>query len=134
VKANDRTHSHWIAKGPVGTDVEWDAEIVTDKPNEVISWRSLDGADVKQAGAVRFERAPGGRGTVVRVKLQYRPVGGKLGSAVAKLMGKDPEKQIKIDLYRLKQELETGEIARTEGQPAGRSKSTSRKYDDLVRT
>jgi len=113
--------------------VEWDAEIITDKPNEVISWHSLEGSDVDHAGSVRFERAAGGRGTIVRVKMQYRPMGGRLGTAVAKLFGQAPEKQIKIDMCRLKQVIETGEVARTEGQPAGRPRSTSRKYDDLVR-
>ena len=126
------TRSHWVAKGPAGTQVEWDAEIITDMPNEVIAWRSLEGADVDNAGSVRFERAPGGRGTIVRVKMQYRPVGGTLGSAVAKLFGQAPEKQIKVDLYQFKQVIETGEVARTEGQPAGCSRSTSRKVDDLV--
>jgi uncharacterized membrane protein len=134
VQVSGPTRSHWVAKGPAGTDVEWDAEIVTDTPNQVISWRSLEGADVANAGSVRFERAPGGRGTIVRVKMQYRPMGGSVGSAVAKMLGKAPEKQVKVDLYRLKQILETGEAARTEGQPAGRARSTSRKYDDLVRS
>jgi len=127
------TQSHWIAKGPAGAAVEWNAEIINDKPNELISWRSLENSDVDNAGSVRFERAPGNRGTIVRVKLQYRPMGGKLGAMVAKLFGQAPEKQIKVDLYRFKQVLETGEIARTEGQPSGRSRSTSRKYDDFVR-
>jgi len=134
VEVTGPTRSHWIAKGPAGTTVEWDAEIVTETPNELISWRSLDGADVANAGSVRFERAPGGRGTIVRVKMQYRPMGGAVGATVAKLLGQAPEKQVKLDLYQFKQVMETGEVARTEGQPAGRSRSTSRKYDELVRS
>jgi uncharacterized membrane protein len=122
-----------VAKGPGGTPVEWDAEIISDKPNDLISWHSLEGADVDNAGSVRFERAPGGRGTIVRVKMQYRPMAGKLGTAVATLFGQAPEKQVKVDLYRFKQVMETGEVARTEGQPAGRSSGTSRKFDDAVR-
>jgi len=124
---------HWVAKGPAGTTVEWDAEIVYEKPNELIAWKSLEGADVDNSGSVRFEAAPGGRGTVVRVELEYEPPAGRLGAGVAKMFGQAPEKQVAVDLYRFKQLLETGEIARTEGQPAGRSRSTSRKYDDLVR-
>jgi uncharacterized membrane protein len=125
--------SHWVAKGPAGSDVEWDAEIIEEKTNELISWRSLPGAMVDNAGTVRFEPATGGRGTVVRVKLQYQPPGGAVGATIAKLFGESPEKQIPIDLGRVKQLLETGEIARTEGQPAGRSRSTSKKFDDFVR-
>ena len=126
--------SHWVAKGPAGTRLEWDAEITEDRPNQLIAWRSLEGADVDNAGSVRFERAAGGRGTLVRVELDYRPPAGALGATVAKLFGENPEKQIAVDLHRLKQLMETGEIARTEGQPAGRAQGTSKKYDEFVRT
>jgi uncharacterized membrane protein len=126
--------SHWVAKGPAGSRAEWDAEIIQDHPNELIAWRSLENADVDNAGSVRFERARGGRGTVVRVQLEYRLPAGRIGARVAQLFGEAPEKQIAVDLLRFKQMVETGEVARTEGQPAGRSRSTSRKYDDLVRS
>jgi uncharacterized membrane protein len=125
--------SHWVAKGPAGSRVEWDAEIVEDRPNEVIAWRSLENADVDHAGSVRFERAPGGRGSIVRVQMQYRAPAGKAGAVIAKLLGQSPEKQIAVDLLRFKQMVETGEIAQTEGQPARRTRSTSRRFDDLVR-
>jgi uncharacterized membrane protein len=126
--------SHWVAKGPMNRDVEWDAEIIGETPNEMIAWRSLPGATVENAGTVRFEPAVGGRGTVVRVDLRYKIPGGAIGATLAKLFGESPEKQIPVDLMRLKQLLETGEIARTEGQPAGRAHSTSRKFDDFIRT
>lgn len=133
VSVIDDQRSHWVAKGPAGTEVKWDAEIFEDKPGELIAWRSLPGATVPNAGVVRFEEATGGRGTIVRIKLRYHPPGGALGATVAKLFGEAPEKQIPVDLMRIKQLLETGEIARTEGQPAGRSKSTSTLYDDWLR-
>ncbi len=126
--------SRWVAKAPAGMHVEWDAEIINEHPNELIAWRSLEGADVDNAGTVRFEPAPGGRGTLVKVEIDYVPPAGVLGQKVAKLFGENPEKQVSIDLRRFKQLMETGEIARTEGQPAGRSASTSKKYDDFVRT
>jgi uncharacterized membrane protein len=125
--------SHWVAKGPAGLRVEWDAEIVTDRPNELIAWRSLEGGGVDNSGWVRFEPAVGGRGTVVRVAMDYYPPAGALGETVAKLLGEDPEKQIAVDLHRLKQLLETGEIARTEGQSSGRARETS-KFDEFIRT
>src|SRR5438067_8505364 len=59
--------SHWVAKAPAGRRVTWDAEIVEEKPNELIAWRSLDDADIRHAGAVEFERGPGARGTTIRV-------------------------------------------------------------------
>jgi len=103
--------SRWIAEGPLGLKLEWHAQLVTDIPNRVISWRSLPGADVDTAGSVHFEEQPHGRGTDVRVELKYDPPAGKLGSALAALFGKSPQKQIEEDLRRFKQILETGQIA-----------------------
>ena len=125
VRGIGQTRSHWVAKGPGGTSVEWDAEVVDDRPGEIISWRSLPGADIENSGSVRFERAPGGRGTFVRVKMQYHPPGGIFGASLAKLLGEEPEIQVQRDLYRFKQVMETGQVVTTEGQPAGRSSSTS---------
>jgi uncharacterized membrane protein len=134
VQVTDDKRSHWTARGPAGTRVEWDAEIFEDRPNELIAWRSLDGADVDNVGTVRFDRAPGGRGTVVRVNLQYRPPAGIIGKVVAKLFGEDPEWQIKDDLRRFKQVMETGEVVTTEGQPAGRADTLSWRYDSSARS
>jgi uncharacterized membrane protein len=102
--------SHWVAKGPAGKSVEWDAEITEERENELISWRSLPGADVFNAGTVRFQPAPGGRGTEVRVELEYDPPFGKLGSKIAALFREEPGAQIKDDLRHFKQVMEIGEI------------------------
>lgn len=102
--------SHWTAKGPAGMTVEWDATIVADVPGEVITWRSLDNSDVDNAGAVRFERAAGGRGTIVKVNLEYNPLAGVIGAAIAKLFGEEPEQQLDEDLRRFKQVMEVGEV------------------------
>ncbi|MGN6704379.1 MAG: SRPBCC family protein [Burkholderiaceae bacterium] len=111
--------SHWKATAPAGTSVEWDAEITADEPGQRLAWRSVGDADVDNAGEVRFERAPGNRGTIVRVRLQYRPPGGMAGAMVAKLFGEEPSQQIDDDLRRFKQLVETGEITTTEGQSSG---------------
>jgi uncharacterized membrane protein len=125
--------SRWTAKGPAGASVKWDAEITEDRSNESIAWRSLEGADVENSGWVRFEAAPGGRGTLVSVEMQYSPPVGVLGATVAKIFGRAPEQEVEEDLRRFKQVMETGEIITTEGQPAGRSSSTSWKYDQTIR-
>jgi uncharacterized membrane protein len=105
------TISHWRAKGPAGTSVEWNAEIINEVPNQVIGWRSLEGADVVSAGSVNFDAESGGRGTRVTVRLQYSPPGGKVGAAVARLFGRDAETEIRDDLRRFKQLVEAGEVA-----------------------
>lgn len=121
VRRLDDKVSHWVAKGPLGTTVEWDAEIINEKENELFAWRSVEGATVANAGSVRFEQKPGVIGTVVKVSLSYDPPGGILGATFAKLFGAEPEQQIEEDLRRFKQVMETGEMASVQGQPSGRS-------------
>ncbi len=106
--------SHWKAKGPAGKTFEWDAEIVDDQPNRYIAWRSLEGADVDHSGSVRFERAPGGRGTLVRVELEYAPPGGAIGATIAKLFRSEPGQQVEDSLRAFKQVMETGEVVRSD--------------------
>jgi uncharacterized membrane protein len=133
VDMRDDRRSHWVATGPTGSTVEWDAEITEDRPNEMIAWRSVEDSDVEHSGAVRFESAPGNRGTIVTVDMRYAPPGGTLGSAIAAWFGEDPPQSITMDLRRFKQIMETGEIITTEGQPAGRADSISWRYDSAVR-
>jgi uncharacterized membrane protein len=111
--------SHWMAKAPAGKKVEWDAEIVDDRPNELIAWRSLEGADVDNSGLVRFTPAPGGRGTQVHVELQYNPPGGRAGAKIAKIFGEEPAQQVEDDLRAFKQVVETGEVVLSEGTLGG---------------
>lgn len=112
--------SHWVAKAPV--KVEWDAEITTERPGELIGWRSVESATVKNAGSVRFKDAPGGRGTEVHVYFEYQPVAGPAGQAAAKLMQQVTLQQVRMDLGRFKAMLEAGEAPTTEGQTSGRAK------------
>jgi hypothetical protein len=90
--------------------VEWDAETTEDRPNELIAWRSLEGADVYNEGTVRFEPAPGGRGTEVHVELRYEPPGGRIGSKLAMLFRREPGQQVQDDLRAFKQVIETGDV------------------------
>jgi uncharacterized membrane protein len=75
---------------------------------------------VKHAGTVRFDAAPGGRGTFVSVMMHYHVPGGRLASGVARLLGKDPSRQMREDLRRFKSLIETGEAPTTRGQPSGK--------------
>jgi len=115
VQVRGDRQSHWKAKAPAGTTVEWDAEIVDDRPNELIAWRSLENADVHNAGSVRFEPTTGDRGTKVTVELQYDPPGGVIGATLAKLFGEEPSQQVQDDLRMFKQVIETGEVVRSDG-------------------
>ncbi|MGG6293155.1 SRPBCC family protein [Leptolyngbya sp. AN02str] len=115
----DDRHSHWVASAPLGAEVEWDAEIVTDEPNHLIAWVASQNADIENSGFVRFQPATGDRGTEVKVVIEYSPPGGTVTAAIARLFGENPEQQIGDDLARFKMLMEAGEIATNEGQPRG---------------
>jgi uncharacterized membrane protein len=119
VEVTGERTSRWRAKAPAGTDVEWSSEITRDDPGQLIVWSSIAGSGIENDGSVRFQPGPKGRGTLVRVSLRYRPPAGAVGTLVAQLFGKEPEQQLRGDLRRFKQFLETGEVLTTEGQPAG---------------
>lgn len=111
--------SRWRAAGPAGVEIEWEAEISDQRINELIAWHSIGDASVTNRGEVEFSPAPGGRGTEIRVRLSYDPPAGKLGATIAKLFGEAPDQQLRDDLRRFKQVLETGEVVRSEGSPEG---------------
>jgi len=110
VRVDSPMRSHWTAKAPAGSSVEWEAEIVNDVPDEIIAWKSVGNADVANAGAVNFSDAPGDRGTIVKVTLDYEPPGGKVGAFIARLFGEDPDRQVREDLRKFKQLMETGAV------------------------
>jgi uncharacterized membrane protein len=115
VQTTSPGRSRWRAKGPAGVRVQWEAEITGDRQSEWIAWRSVEASVVQHSGSVRFEHAPGARGTELHVELQYNPPAGALGVAVARLFGDDPEQQIREDLRRFKQILENGEVSLSDG-------------------
>ncbi len=119
VQLTSDNQSHWVASAPFGKTAEWDAEIYTERENELIGWRSLAGSQVDTAGSVQFRKAPGDRGTEVTVTLKYDPPAGKLGAAIAGLFGESADQQVKEDLRRFKQIMEAGEAPTNEGQPRG---------------
>jgi uncharacterized membrane protein len=112
----DDRRSRWIARGPLGMRFEWEAELTEDRPNQLIAWRSVPGSQLDSAGVVRFQPAPGGRGTEVVVELEYTPPGQEVAAQLARLIGQAPEQQLQQDLRRVKQLMETGQII--EARPA----------------
>ena len=114
VRATGPNRLHWTAKGPAGLEFQWDAEIVDDRPNERIAWRSLAGGDLDSNGSVEFRPAPGNRGTEVIMELRYQPPGGRVVERLAKLFGTALEVQIERDLRAFKQIMEVGEVVHSD--------------------
>jgi uncharacterized membrane protein len=118
VVLTDDTRSRWKARSPLGGEMEWDALVVEDIPNELIAWASVNESDVETAGSVRFAPAPGGRGTEIELDMEYASSPAPV-VAVAKMLGEEPSVQVKDDLRRFKQVMETGEVVRSDGTPEG---------------
>lgn len=113
--------AHLKLKLPGGAESEFDLEIYTDVPNEVISWRSLEGSDIQNACSIRFKPAPGNRGTEVQLTVEFIPPSGLIGQALMKLFGEAPAQYIGQYLRDFKQVMEAGEKATIQGQPSGRA-------------
>lgn len=114
--------SRWTARGPgVAPDLRWEAETTEDRQGEVIAWRSLPGADVENAGRVRFTDAPSG-GTEVHVHIAYRAPAGRAGAALGRWLTPVLGQMVKEDVRRFKRVMEAGETPTIDGQPSGRDK------------
>ncbi len=139
IQADDDRRSHWMTRAPLGQTVEWDAEIVEERPNELLVWRSLPGADVENDGRVEFRDALDGAGTIVDVTLEYRPPLGAPSVVVARLFGEQPWQQVRDDLRRFKQIMEAGEVPTIYAQSSGRlhevatERAGLRREGDLLR-
>ena len=104
--------THWIANGPAGASVEWDADTVIDEANRMIAWRTVEDSWFQHSGSVRFERAPGDRGTLVRVEVDFSSNRG--AATLGKLVKMDLGRRIMHDLRNLKRLLEVGEVIRSD--------------------
>jgi uncharacterized membrane protein len=98
---------HWKVRGPAGTTFQWDAVVTRFEPNLQLSWQSVEGALIENAGTIRFQRE-GDHQTRLDIRLFYNPPVGAIGHAFAKLLGSDPKRQMDDDLLRFKSLLERG--------------------------
>jgi uncharacterized membrane protein len=119
VSVLDDRRSRWVAIGPGGKTVQWDAEITDERENEYIAWRSLPGSDIQSEGRVEFKEAPAGRGTLVSVRLEMRPAQG-MRSSTAGFFNRGASFALRQEMRRLEALIEAGEIPTIEGQPHGR--------------
>lgn len=108
VRSIDSQHSRWVAEGALGKDLEWDAEIINEREDEMLAWASLPNGDMETAGSVHFRPLKNGRGTEVAVSLKYNPPAGKMGAHLATLLGEGLDAKLDEDLATFKQVMETG--------------------------
>lgn len=124
------TRSHWVTKGPAGTTVEWDAEIVAEREGEYLEWCSIAPADVPNRGTVQFVDANDGNATEVIVTLEAEPPAGKLGDLVAKMFGSSPQQEVD-DAVRRFCEFAEGRAEESDGLTEDTSASRNRAWQSL---
>jgi uncharacterized membrane protein len=115
-----RGRSHWVVRGPAGSEYTWNSVLTEqDRPHR-LAWRSEAGADIPQTGAIQFEPHRGG--TRVTVRMSYTPPAGVLGHGLASLLGSDPKAQMDDDLARMKAFIERGAVPRDAARPRSGSR------------
>jgi uncharacterized membrane protein len=123
VRADEDGTFHWAIEGPFGSTWRFRSRHINEEPGHLVAWKTLPGGDIDSAGAIRLVPAWDGRGTDVTMEINFEPPAGAVGMAIAKILGHDPDAQVRENLRRLKNLLEAGEIPTIEGQPSGRAAS-----------
>lgn len=120
--------ARWRIKNPLGTEIEWDAQIVEDRPNEFLRWQSNIGATWTNEGSVSFRPGPSDWGTVVTLSFRFDPPGGDLSKAVLRRLDFVPRTLAHKALQRFKSLMETGEIPTLRNNPTARTGATANAF------
>jgi uncharacterized membrane protein len=120
VRDHGNGRSHWVADGPIGSSLSWNAEITRFEPNRIVAWKSTPGSRVENAGVIHFEPAPDGH-TRVGIRISYNPPAGAVGHAMAWLLGRDLKTELDEDLVRFKSLIEQGKTRSRSGERVTRS-------------
>lgn len=106
VQPVNELHSIWKINGPIGIGtIEWESAIVKDEPGALLSWSSVPGASLENAGKITFEDA-GEQQTQLDIIISYRPPMGELGAGVARLFTPLFETMIEKDVNSFKEYIE----------------------------
>ena len=100
--------SHWVVRGPAGTEFQFNSVLTEQSRARRLAWRSEPGAEIEQSGSVDFQSSRGG--TRVTVRMSYVPPAGAIGHGLAAMIGADPERRMEEDLARMKTVIERGAI------------------------
>jgi uncharacterized membrane protein len=124
-------YTHWKIRSSMGRTLEWYGEIVADRENELIGWRTVEGGAIDHAGSIRFEPVGGSgeagaprkrfgrrralpQSTRMTVLLQYNPRLGATGDRVARVFGTDLARWFRKELHRFREFTETNDLGTAE--------------------
>jgi uncharacterized membrane protein len=110
-----RRRSHWVVKGPGGSEFQWNSVLTEQSRPNRLAWRSEGGAEIPNSGSIQLERHRGG--TLVTVRMSYTPPAGAVGHGLALLLGSDPKSKMDDDLARMRAFIERGAMPREAAQP-----------------
>ncbi len=105
----DDKRSVWHVKGIGGHVMKWNSVVTEEVPGHSYKWESE--GEIRNAGSVEFRDGPGGRGTEVRLGVEYEPPLGQFGRIAAKVARREPAIQARMDLKRFKMLMEAGEVS-----------------------
>jgi uncharacterized membrane protein len=111
-----RRRSHWVVKGPGGSEFQWNSVLTEQSRPHRLAWRSESGAEIPNSGSIQLERHRGG--TLVTVRMSYSPPAGAVGHGLALLLGSDPKSKMDDDLARMRSFIERGTMPREAAQPS----------------
>lgn len=114
--------SRWVVTGPGGAEFTSTSVLTEHRRPHRLAWESEPGAQIEQHGSIDLE--PFRDSTRVTVRLSYRPPAGRVGHALATLMGSDPGHQLEADLQRMKQLVERGELHQLRREATDSSQQT----------
>jgi uncharacterized membrane protein len=110
VKQQDAARSYWEAEIPGGLGaISWEAEILKDEPGNQLSWNSIEGSMIHNAGKVLFKDTAN-NGTELHVVISYQAPFGVAGEKVLSLLTPTFEKMIRKDILNFKEYIETGKL------------------------
>jgi uncharacterized membrane protein len=99
-------HNRWTLETPLG-HMSWESEIIEDKKDEVIRWRSVPNSHVTNSGFLSLVKKDGGNATEATVELRYRPPGKHDSFFEDEILEVITSEQMKADLRKLKQIMES---------------------------
>jgi uncharacterized membrane protein len=109
-RPRDEVYAYWQRLQNLPLTADGDIELTHEAVAEALGWRVVRGDRLLRFGSLTLRDAPGGQGTIVAAHLEYVPLGGALGAALALVTGRSPQRIVTDCLRQARALLETGKL------------------------